>query len=599
MKGGLSKRVSKKKSQEITFNEFALHLIRDSIISNLPIITKKYKQSGGNFVSDFNSWLKTEAEPVHDFKRKHEVFDKSISEKLLIRTYHDILTRNTSDFENSILIKILQDPNLPQGISLKFCRFYKLNDEQSLWEKIEKSFDALDENSRLKFYLLNAPISGTGSRDFTNEYIKIVPLSAYWDPFKSSGVNFTILNDDEFYNKIYNEINKELYIATKIGFQINQGETEKQIILSLAAPNGIIVNYTLDRQGFSVDEIKTAIDELSNSVKISNDDLRHMITFLKNNDASTKDIISFLLVCKMSGDIGCVYFLKEISKYNGNVKFNKSEIDFNVQNKPIMFLYTIDRLCGSCAISNDVKCVIKYKPIVENEAYICQYVGSKGTLDESVFEPYYSIISQICGYDFRTLTSQQKNTELSKIYYRQFNAKFPGLMITPETNDDIIRYLLAIISLNDLEKNLTATIKYIVNHHLKKQKLNATMFSLGFLKSFYTHLQTDNFFDPLLQYFMSTLIIPNESIQKHIYNVISNEIKKHIGIELTDNYKMLTVLRESPEKNVATFPEEKLDMGMTDAVVGESSKKQKPKKEIKKKKKSSSESEYVPSEESD
>ena len=631
-KGGFKKITTKTKpsiTKEITFNEFSLDLIRDTIISKLPIWEmdtgmdfnrnkgmRKEKQSGGTnyFVEDFNSWLKIEADPVHDFRRKHQFDTKYLSEKLLIRTYHDILERTYNDFENSVLIKIIQDPNPSQGISLKYCRFYKLKsagrdadnedtnmEEQSLWQKLESNFDAIDRDSHFKFYILNAPISGTGSREFTGAYRKIVPLSAYWDPFKASGINFKIAeNSDAFYDNLYHDICKELYTATGISFTLHQREktSAKSILLIVRAPNGNTQTFPLNRQGFTVNEIINTIDQMSNNKSITtNDDLKNIVRFLAENGAKIQDVISFLLVCKMSGDVGCVYFLRNVAMPRKTIKAQYEDqpvIDFNVKNKPIMFLYTTDRLCGAIAIANDVKCVIKYKPLTE--VFLCQYVGGGGSgssgnvgFHEDVLEPYYEVINRICGYDLSLMSQEQKKIDLPKIYIKQFNKIFmnktfnlhdiPHILHGPggireASDDEIIKYIIAIISLKDLKENLENTLEYIVRVHLKSQKLNVTLLSISHIKALYNTIQKDGFFDPLLQYFMTTLIIPNEDIQKYVYNYISKKIKEKIGISLTDNYKMISVLKQPlPEtQNVATNEQEQLDIGMTDPLPVEDTK---------------------------
>lgn len=645
-KGGFKKKTTKTKpsiTKEITFNEFSLDLIKDTIISKLPIWEmdagldagldmnfnrskgeRKEKQSGGTnyFVEDFNSWLKIEADPLHDFKMKHQFDTKYLSEKLLIRTYHDILERTSTDFENSILIRIIQDPNPSQGISLKYCRFYKLKsagrgadnedtnmEEQSLWERLESNFDAIDRDSHFKFYILNAPISGTGSREFTGAYRKIVPLSSYWDPFKASGINFKIAeNSDAFYDNLYDDICKELYTATGISFRVHEvhevRRTEKgaqNILLIVHAPNGNTQTFPLNRQGFTVNEIINTIDQMSNNKSITtNDDLRNIVRFLAENGAKIQDIISFLLVCKMSGDVGCVYFLRNVAMPRKTIKAQYEDqpvIDFNVKNKPIMFLYTTDRLCGAIAIANDVKCVIKYKPLTE--VFLCQYVGGGGSgssgnggFHEDVLEPYYEVINRICGYDLSLMSQEQKKIDLPKIYIKQFNKIFmnktfnlhdiPHILHGPggireASDDEIIKYIIAIISLKDLKENLENTLEYIVRVHLKSQKLNITLLSISHIKALYNTIQKDGFFDPLLQYFMTTLIIPNEDIQKYVYNYISKKIKEKIGISLTDNYKMMSVLKQPlPEtQNVAINQQEQLDIGMTDPLPAEGSKESK------------------------
>lgn len=657
-KGGFRKITTKMKpsiTKEITFNAFSLDLIRDTIISKLPIWEmdagldagmdfnrnkgkRKEKQSGGTnyFVEDFNSWLKIEADPVHDFRRKHQFDTKYLSEKLLIRTYHDILERTSTDFENSVLIKIIQDPNPSQGISLKYCRFYKIKsaenaataeneesdaEERSLWQKLESNFDAIDRDSHFKFYILNAPISGTGTREFTGAYRKIVPLSAYWDPFKASAINFKIAeNSDAFYDSLYDDICKELYAATRISFRLREAhgareahgsQTEKatqNILLIVHAPNGNTQTFPLNRQGFSVHEIKDTIEQMSNNIFITNDYLRTIIRFLAENGAKIQDVISFLLVCKMSGDVGCVYFLRNVAMPRKTIKAQYQKqpvIDFNVKNKPIMFLYTTDRLCGAIAIANDVKCVIKYRPL--SDMFLCQYVGgsvgngsngANNRFDESVFEPYYEVINGICGYDLSLMSRAQKKIDLPKIYIKQFNMIFmnktfnlhdiPDLHgldgIREASDDDIIKYIIAIISLKDLKDNLENTLKYIVRAHFKAykaQKGDITLLSISHIKALYNTLQKDGFFDPLLQYFMTTLIIPNEDIQKYVYNYISKKIKEKIGISLTDNYKMINVLKQPlPEtQNVAINEneeqQENLDVGMTDLLPAEGSKESK------------------------
>lgn len=590
MKGGLSK--IKYKTNRKLFYEFSLRLITDTIITNLPKIKYKNKQSGGNFVDDFTSWIKINADPIHDFKMEHLNFDKSISEKLLIRLYNDILIRTPIDYENSVLIKLLQDPNTDQGISLKYCRFYIIEQEEddiiikkNLWENIETEYDKLDENVRIKFYILNASIKGTGSRDFTQEYKKIIPASVYWDPFKASSINFNIINNLEFYSNLYDDICKELYYATKIKFIVNEGDNDKQILLSIQAPNNSVLNYKLNRQGFSINEIKKTIDELNKNLDISIEELKDLINFLQKNGSNNNDIISFLLICKMSGDIGCVYFIKSLDTYNGLVLFNNKEIDYNVTNKPITFLYTSDRLCGACAIANNVKCVVTCKPLTTT--YICQYVGSEGIFNESIYEPYYDILEEITGTNFRILTQEQKDYELFVKFFNIFIVTFPDLQyeIKQEyqrtifsqevsrklqfieepikTDDDRIKHILAIIAMNDIKKNLNTIISYIIKTHLSNQKVKWDLISLNYLKILYKKYNSLNLFDPLLQFFMNTLIIPNETIKEFIYKYIIHEIEINIGISLTKNYRSLMILydyKKSDDK-LETY---NLDTGMLD-----------------------------------
>lgn len=620
MKGGITK--IKPKINTKLFYDFSLNLIKDTIISNLPEIKYKDKQSGGNFVDDFNTWIKIIADPVHDFKMEHLNFDKSITENLLIRLYNDILIRTPTDYENSILIKLLQDPNTNQGISLKYCRFYTIDDDDEiitkkyLWENIEKEYDKIDQNVRIKFYILNASIRGTGSREFTQEYKKIIPLSVYWDPFKASSINFNILNNLDFYNTLYDEICKELYEATKIRFRIHEGDNDKQILLSIEAPNNSVLNYKLNRQGFSVNEIKITIEELNNNLDITIDELRDLIIFLQKNGSNKNDIISFLLICKMSGDIGCVYFIKLLDMYNGNVSFNNKEIDYNVINKPITFLYTSDRLCASCAIANDVKCVVTCKPLTTS--YICQYVGSKGTFDESIYEPYYDILQKITGTNFRILTQEQKDYELFVKFFYIFVATFPDLkyeikqqyqttLFSQEvsrklefieepikTDDDRVKHILAIIAMNDIKKNLNTIISYIIKTHLSKQKIKWDLISLNYLKVLYKKYNSINLFDPLLQFFMSTLIIPNETIKEFIYKYIIDQIEINIGISLTRNYKSLILLYEHKKSQDTNIQQHTLDTGMLDVNLYKDDKKH-SKIKVKRTKKYDKDPDYIPS----
>lgn len=236
-----------------------------------------------------------------------------------------------------------------------------------------------------------------------------------------------------------------------------------------------------------------------------------------------------------------------------------------------------------------------------NDVFICQYVGSKGKLHESVYEPYYDILHTICKIDFRGLTQEQKDRELLSRYFTVFVATFPGLKYTVrtqnaaarfshevlgrlefvedpiKTDDDRIRHILAILSLNDLKKKLRDTIKYIIKYHADKIKPQ-NIIALNYLN------ENTEFFNPLLEYFMNTLIIPNESIKEYVYKYISEKIEKHIGITFTTNYKSLSVLQEPKKKKAEIELDE--DTGMVDTdiyqnVKGESSKR-KPKPKAKK-----------------
>lgn len=592
MKGGLKPivRIKCKKQYQVTYTEFALNLIRDTLAKlNIPKLKK-----GGDFVTDFTSWIKMYADPIHDFKMSHKTINKSLIQKLLIRMYNNILEKTPSDFENQVLIRLLKDPNTYQGISLKHCQFYRLKedtdmdlDDESLWKHIEESFNQIDPNVGIKFYILNANIQGTGTKEFTHEYKKIVPLSAYWDPFKASEIDF-IVNKRDFYNKIYDQINNELYVATKIRFRIEEGKTSREIIFHLQAPNNHEKTISIERQGFSIKEIKLAIDELSNKEDISNEILKELIDFLKQNNASINEIISFLLVLKMSGDMGCVYFIKELDKFRGEIRFNDTIVDFNVQNKPITFLYTTDRLAGAAAIANNVKCVIRCKPL--NDSFICQFTGSKSKLHDSMYEPYLDVLENICKIDFRQLNEYQRDHALFTSYFRLFVATFPGHHFTVkhkhrgtefsqevlnrlefteqpiQNDDDRVKHILAILSLYELKNKLGSVIEYILKEHLRKAE---HIISLQFLNSIY---RESHFFDPLLQFFMDTLIIPNESIKEFVYKYITHEIETHIGLAFTKNYHSLLDMREK-EKEINTEELEE-DIGMIDAQIYKDQQKQ-------------------------
>lgn len=618
MKGGLEPqvRIKCKKQYQVTYTEFALNLIKDTLAKmNIPKLKK-----GGNFVSDFTSWIKMYADPIHDFRMSHKTMNKSLIQKLLIRTYNTILQRTPSDFENQVLIRLLKDPNTLQGISLKHCQFYRLRedtdmdlDDESLWRHIEDSFNQIDPNVAIKFYVLNATIQGTGSREFTHEYKKITPLSAYWDPFKATQIDFKVNNPD-FYHRIYDQVSDELFVATKIRFRIEEGQSARDIIFHLQAPNGHHKTVKLERQGFSVKEIKLAIDQLSNRQNISNEILKEMITFLHQNTALTEGIISFLLVLKMSGDMGCVYFVKELDKFRGQAQFNDTIVDFKVRNKPITFLYTTDRLAGAAAIANNVKCVIRCKPL--NDSFICQYTGSRSKLHDSMYEPYFDVLENICKIDFRRLHEAERDHALFTSYFRLFVATFPGhhftvrhrhpgadfsqevlgrLEFTEEPikdDDDRVKHILGILSLYELKHKLGNIIEYILREHLRKAE---HIISLQFLNSLY---KESHFFDPLLEFFMDTLIIPNESIKEFVYKYITHEIHTHIGLAFTQNYHSLLDMREK-EKEIDTQELEE-DIGMIDAQIYKDQKKPKKSdasvsKKAVTKKKYEDDSDYVPS----
>ena len=586
MIGGLNTNKTKPKIKkhysEITFNEYSLSLISEYIIETLPDLLKLKKSSsltvgGDGFLDEFNSWLKYIADPYHDFKPiNHEVLPVDfIKGRSLIRMYQDILDRSpTASFENLVLIKILQEPNLDQGIPLKYCRFYKKTDKEydaDIWKKLEDNFDAIDMDSIFKFYILNATIPGTGSARFTQVYNKIVPLSAYWDTFRASEINFRILGagTEAFYDSIYyNDICNELYYGTGIKFSLNENTDPKNIdfIISIGTASA---KFIIHRQGFTIIEIQRTINELKTNQVISEPNLKNIIDFLKSAspDVSNNAIISFLLVCKMSGDIGCVYFIKKVQDSSYKIKYNETVFDLNVANKPIIFLYTRDKLCGALSIANDVKCVVESSPLKDKEVYLCQYVGSKGTFEESILEPYYKLLNP----NFKNLSDNEKITSLINTYIREFNKVFKvshvatnkdfEIVVSP---DILIRYIIGLTSLKDYETNFDKTITFIINKHLNKQKKSVFLLSLTQLKALYDKLQTSNFFDPLLTYFMDILIIPNENIKKIIYDSITKRIKDSIGISLTDNYHSVNALLRRKEKVNNNPASDTLDTAMLD-----------------------------------
>ena len=590
MKGGLTRTKTIIKNYEIQYDEFCLGLIRDSLVTKPLYFThsKKNKSIGGNFVDDITSWIKIYAEPYHDFKLEHKNVATNLITHLLVRMYHDILVRTPTNFENQILLRMLKDPNTEQGISLKYCRFYKFDEDgkiEDLWNTLEQAYDELDPNVQLKLYILNATISGTGSRDFTTAYQQIVPLAAYWDPFRAPKIDFRV-NDTTFYDELYSDLTRELFVATKILFKLQEHHKSSTKIILTITRESTSKDFELHRQGFSIKELKDAIENVKVKTidKIEDEDLKNIIYFLNESGAKKNDIISFLLVCKMTGDIGTVLFIKHIDKYVGKIKYKKHEFDYNVTNKPITFLYTIDRLAASAAIANNVKCVVKCKPFKDN--FICQYLGSYSAFSSSVYEPYFDILQTICEVNFRPLDDTTRDATLMQKYFEKFVATFSvqnysvnatsnittfslgvlgTLTFTPEqisSPDDRIKHIIGLITLHEWKDKLTKVIKYVIKEHVKT-KIN--VINLRTLNAYY---KKEDFFDPLLQFFMDTLLLPNESIKQFVYRKLTHEIKKQIGLEFTDNYRMLQELLEEKIKDMnemdidETVPE---DMAMLPA----------------------------------
>jgi hypothetical protein len=554
MRGG--KREAVHYYEPATFLDFAHYVLQEQVASTF---VNHRKKIGGGFATDFTTWLKLYADPYHDFKGRldepiefHHDYKKvrDISTHILIRTYHDILTRQTVSQENSILVKLLQDRNLAHGLSLKYMRFYKAvteddNDTQfkQVWRNIENAFDGLRE-SYAKFFIMNAAIQGGKAREFSDQYARIVPLSVYWDSVSSTKMNFFVEHDEAaFYNSVYDEVTHELFQSTGIRMRLYVSHDKVSMILSLTAANNVSQTFIIARKGFSAPDLSQAINKVvdGNIHGIEVPELNASVGFLSRNGATKSHIISYLLTCKMSGDAGVVKFIEKLCTAGGMVNFEGTQYDLSVGNTPIIFLYTADGLCAANAIANDVKCVLKCQPNrLDQTRYITQYLGSEASFDIKQFiQPYWSTIQEACkiaGVSVSKLNTEQLMLQnipflLSKLCSKvfpssKFTMKFPQLDV-----DGFVRYVLAVCSIIDMPQRISDVLKFVLRNH-KKLRMPATLLDFQHLDALYDYCNAHGMLDPVIQFYNEILLIPDTGIQTDIYNQLQTAIRTKLGVEI-------------------------------------------------------------------
>jgi len=61
------------------------------------------------------------------------------------------------------------------------------------------------------------------------------------------------------------------------------------------------------------------------SIYSNNDVLNEIIQFLGTTGVQINEVIQFLLICKMSGDAGCVEFIKRLDKYRDVIDYDDKD----------------------------------------------------------------------------------------------------------------------------------------------------------------------------------------------------------------------------------------------------------------------------------
>jgi len=614
-RGGFRTEVKSKKETQCSFNTFALNIIKECIVDALPPLSMKHiRQSAGgkDFQDAFTTWLKIFADPFHDFAQHtdlkqmardnpfHSGFieKQDVSQTILVRTYHDLLLSHQAKvFEPGVLVRLLQDMNGPHGISLKYTRFYVKQKEATkdtapdlkTWETIEDNFDHLGDTTK-KYYIMNAPIKQVRTSILSHNYQKIVPLAAYWDSVKasSSGINFQI-NDATFYDALYENVNRELFVGTGIKLRIHETNDNKVVKVTVTSNTDVTKVFLLDRIGYPIKDLRDAIicvnEQRIND--INEDKLRHMVLFLKKNGASSTDLISFLLTCKMSGDAGVVEFVKQINRFSGIAQVNGKEETFLDRDRTLVFVITGDSLCAANAIANDVMVVFNFKTSVyvqdeDANVYFAQYLGSGAAFDMDAFlEPYYDGIDAAVGmiethrkhYSFRDLPSEQKVIDIQGIYHALFKTVFvdvphnPMITWTPSRSqssplDMFVRCVIAVNQLTTFRSDFDDAIDYIIRVHFKKHKVSRQVINFHNLQSLYTFYDSSRFFDPLLMFFKDVLVIPNAQLQHAMYNYLQSELQKRLRISLTTNVEIINAMLDPSGPPQVYLPQ---DSGMIDA----------------------------------
>lgn len=544
--------------KQISAVEFSVSLICSSITDAIEASIKQSYTGGGrhfknSFYKDMSFYLMNVADPVHDFG------------KLGIRTQTQTSNPNpriipyVNKSESEILATLLHDTNVPHGISVKFTRFYTTDSPNSIWREIDDGFNMLGGEHAQKFCIWNSSISNTGGSEFDTTYSKIVPLSVRWDSLPTRSINFLIgttqFQSDTFYKKVYNGIFDTLYKSTGIRVLLQE---HRQTAQTSAIKLTIIVNdeelsVIFDDNGFSKTDITRAIDIIYGKDALDSLDIdvsKPRINALKNILAflSTRvpqdALVSFLLTCKMSGDVGCVKCVKQLSLKGIPVLYNGELQQTAVRNKPIVFLYTCDKLCAANGILNDIKCVFKHN--YQGKSYYAQYMSSIYSFNINQFITPYMIdletacsLVQTCRFDM--LISMGLVQFVHTLYTETFSRV---LSVRPtakdiKDSDEFVKCVVALSALVKIETSLDHQLKSIIKGVEQKFVSEYHLISLEYLHSLYVHKKMLRFFDPLISYLNKCLLMPNDTDQKTVYMYTRHKIHTKMKILLSDSFAAL------------------------------------------------------------
>ena len=558
MKGGLSKTKTKTYSINTTFNDFAINILSESIIAQEQ--GRRTQSAGAGFKDDFSTWLKMFADPIHDFNRTHPGFN--LHNQRLFRIYDNILKYQRKSLEDEILLALLQDTRASHGISLKYMRFYKkpivqptitvidddteMVDINQIWVNVESAFGEYND----KFYIFNSAITGLGTKDqfAPISYNRITPLPVLWDSVPSKHrIDFSITPievSNLVYDTIYEKLHRELEYLT--GIKLAVREVNRLVVLHIYAKSQQ-KSFLLQAKGFPIPKIKEAIDAISNSTAISDKEIAEIIAFLRDSGIIYKEhLISFLLVCKMSGDAGQVEFLDKISSYNGEVTLHNSKGQSKTQiiypQQTLFFLYTGDRLCATNAITNNVKCVFGYA------GNIAQFLGSNAEFNVATFlREYSAIIDKAYRLIRRTgsflnllhMIPIYQFAEIVSVYYELFSYVVGHSIVARDihqssrqdsgtgTVDDFVRYVIAITALVDIHDRFDRIIAKIVKRSkwTKEDLLNE-----------------NGKFDPLIRFFANALVIPDaaDESRKQVLQFLADKLLNTKRIIIGNDYTMLS-----------------------------------------------------------
>jgi hypothetical protein len=469
----------------------------------------------------------------------------------------------------------MNDINGQTGVSIKYMRFYsaegygKTNDVYiNIWPEINASFNQLYE-ARYKFYILNAPITGLTISDQDNtEFKRIIPLPAFWDPFQPNlTIDFRFKhNSTIFYNNLYNAVCNDLNNRIHFELRENTEDIKSIYIKILVHINHTILakDFLLTSNGFTIADIKDAIINLHNAPTVStysnNDVLNEIIQFLGTTGVQINEVIQFLLICKMSGDAGCVEFIKRLDKYRDVIDYDDKDtgttkvLDLDTKTRPLTFIYTGDALCAANAIVNNVKCVFKAYPLLhESDAYFCQFLGNKYNLEKDLINfmaPYMPDIKQAHKYvklpwELNALSRNDISNAVSTICMHLIAKEFnvPVNVATwppPQSSDEFVRYVISISSMMTFKDRLNRIINNIIselklNSIWRSQQHSAELPNISFIDAVHQHYNVAGFFNPLIDFFKETIVIPDETLRGPVYAHITKTIETRIKISIKES----------------------------------------------------------------